>query len=188
VTVAPLPRVLALNKPRGVLVSTVPEAGATTVFALLEPPFDRWWCAGRLDKDTQGLLLLCDDPGWAQRLMEPDGVPKTYVATVRGLPTDEDLEPIRRGGALLDGHPLRPVEVRRLGPAPHGKTRFELVLREGRRRQIRRQLYAAGHRVRHLIRLAVGPVHLGDLAPGEHRELSRNEVVALLAELERQRS
>lgn len=185
---APLPRVVALNKPRGVLVSTVPEAGATTVFALLAPPYDRWWCVGRLDKDTEGLLLLCDDPAFAQRLMEPDGVPKTYLATVRGLPTEEDLEPIRRGGDLLDGHPLRPVEVRRLGPELRGKSRLELVLREGRRRQIRRQLYAAGHRVRHLVRLAVGPVHLGDLAPGEQRELSRNEVAALLAELERQRA
>lgn len=182
------PRILALHKPRGTLVSRAPEAGATTVFELLRPPYADWWCSGRLDKDSEGLLLLCDDPRWAHRLAAPDGLPKTYVATVRGLPSEEDLEPMRRGGQPLDGRPLRPVEVRLLEAGPRGATRFEVVLREGRHRQVRRQFLATRHTVQRLVRVAIGPIRLGSLAPGEHRELSRAEVNAVAVELERERA
>lgn len=182
-----VPRVLALHKPRGVLVSRAPEAGATTVFELVGAPFDRWWCAGRLDKDSEGLLLLCDDPRWAHRLAAPGGLPKTYVATVRGRPSEADLEPMRRGGELLDGRPLRPVEVRLLTAGPRGRTRFEVVLREGLHRQVRRQFLATRHTVQRLERVAIGPLRLGDLPPGAHRELGRDEVTALLVELARER-
>ena len=175
----PLPRVAAFHKPPGVLVSRVSEAGAPTVRSLLPEPFCDWWCVGRLDKDSEGLLLLCDDPRWAQRMMEPGGVAKTYRVTVRGLPTEEELEPMRRGGVVLDGHPLLPVAVRRLGKAPPGGTHFEVVLHEGRHRQIRRLFLPGGHRVRRLVRVAVGPVTLAGLAAGEVRELGREEVEML---------
>jgi 23S rRNA pseudouridine2605 synthase len=174
-----LPRVAALHKPKGVLVSRVAEAGAPTVASLLAEPYRGWWCVGRLDKDSEGLLLLCDDPRWAQRLMDPGRLAKTYQVTVRGLPTEEDLAPMRRGGLLFDGHPLLPVEVRRLGCAPRGGTRVEVVLHEGRHRQIRRLFLQAGHRVRRLVRVAVGTVRLGELPPGGLRELSPEEVEML---------
>lgn len=183
----PLPRVLALHKPRGVLVSRAAEAGATTVFELVGPPFCQWWSAGRLDKDSEGLLLLCDDPRWAHRLAAPGGLSKTYVATVRGLPSEADLEPMRRGGELLDGRPLRPVEVRLLSAGPQGSTRFEVVLREGRHRQIRRLFLATRHTVQRLERVAIGPLRLAGLPPGAHRELGPTEVTALVAELAKER-
>jgi 23S rRNA pseudouridine2605 synthase len=180
-----LPRVLLLHKPRGVVVSTVAAAGERTVFELVPEPQRGWFCVGRLDKESEGALLFCSDSRWAQRLMDPGGVAKTYVVTVRGLPTEEDLAPMRRGGLVVDGAPLAPVEVRRLGKAPRGGTRLEVVLHEGRNRQIRRLFAAADLKVRRLVRVAVGPIVLGELAPGTGRELDEVEVTALLAALHR---
>jgi 23S rRNA pseudouridine2605 synthase len=179
----PPPRVFLYHKPRGVLVSTVAESGAPTVFSLLPEAQRSWFCVGRLDKESEGALLLCSDSRWAQRLMDPGGVAKTYVVTVRGLPLEGDLEPMRRGGLAAAGKLLAPVEVRRLGKAPRGGTRFEVVLREGRNREIRRLFAAAGFKVRRLVRVAVGPVELGGLAAGEGRELAVSEVEALLSAL-----
>lgn len=178
-----LPRVVAFHKPKGVLVSRVSEAGAPTVFSLLPEPYRGFWCSGRLDKDSEGLLLLADDPWTTQRLLSPGLVAKRYRVTVRGLPPEEKLAPLRRGGELLDGHLLRPVEVRRLGKAPRGGTRLDVVLHEGRNRQIRKLLFRIGHRVQRLVRTAVGPVELGTLAAGEARELEPDEVRELLATL-----
>ena len=172
-------RIYALNKPRKVVVSRVPEGGARTVFELLPGPCRDWFAVGRLDKDSEGLLLFCDDPRLAQRLMDPGGVAKTYLVTVVGLPGEEDLEPMRRGGLPIDSRPARPAEVRRLGKAPRGGTRLEVVLHEGRNREIRRLFAAAGFKVRRLVRTAVGPIDLGELPEGEGRELTPGEVAAL---------
>ncbi len=169
----------ALHKPRKVVVSRVREGGAPTVFELLAPPYSDWFAVGRLDKDSEGLLLLCDDARLAQRLMNPGGVPKTYTVTVGGFPGDEELASIRQGGIVVAGRAARPAEVRRLGKAPRGGTRFEVVLREGRNREIRRLFLAAGFKVRRLVRTAVGPIALGELPPGRGRELEPSEVAAL---------
>ncbi len=174
-------RVFALHKPRGFVVSRVREGGARTAFELLAEPYREWFAVGRLDKDSEGLLLLCDDPRLAQRLMDPGWVAKTYLVTVAGHPGEEDLEAVRRGGLHVDGHPLRPVEAARVGKAPRGGTRVSVVLHEGRNREIRRLFAAAGFKVRRLVRVAVGPVELGELPEGEGRELSRAEVAALSA-------
>lgn len=174
-------RVFAFSKPRGVLVSTVSQGGAPVIFDLLAEPFRGWTCVGRLDKDSEGLLLLSDDSRLAQRLMDPGGVAKTYRVAVRGFPRDEDLAAMRRGGLEVDGRPLRPVEVRRLGKAPRSGTRFEVVLREGRNREIRRLFLAAGFKVRRLVRVAIGPIALAPLEPGQGRELSDDEVEELIA-------
>jgi pseudouridine synthase len=171
--------VFAFHKPRKVVVSRVREGGAPTVFELLAPPYADWFAVGRLDKDSEGLLLLCDDARLAQRLMNPGGVPKTYNVTVGGFPGDEELAPIREGGIVVAGRASRPAEVRRLGKAPRGGTRFEVVLHEGRNREIRRLFLSAGFKVRRLVRSAVGPVALGELPPGEGRELEASEVAAL---------
>ncbi len=172
-------RVFALHKPRGFVVSRAREGGARTVFELLVAPFKDWFAVGRLDKDSSGLLLLCDDPRFAQRLMDPGGVPKTYVVTVQGHPREPDLDAVRRGGLVIEGRAARPAEVGRLGKAPRGGTRLEVVLHEGRNREIRRLFLAAGFKVRRLVRVSIGPVLLGDLPEGEGRELSPEEVVAL---------
>lgn len=177
------PRVFALHKPKGVVSSTVAEGGAPTVFSLLPERFAPWYAVGRLDKDSEGLLLFCDDSRWAQRLMDPGGVSKTYEVVVEGLPKDEDLAPLRRGGAELDGRTLLPIEIERAGRAPRGGTRLRVVLHEGRNRQIRRLLWKAGFRVRRLVRVAVGSLTLGSLAPREGRELDAGEVKRLLAPL-----
>jgi pseudouridine synthase len=180
VSAAATPRVLLLHKPRGVIVSTLPEGGAPTVFSLLPEERWSWCCVGRLDKDSEGALLFCSDSRRAQRLMDPGGIAKTYVVTVRGLPAEADLVPMRRGGFEVDGRPLSPAAVRRLGKAPRGGTRLEVVLHEGRNRQIRRMFAAAGFKVRRLVRVAVGPVALGDLPPGAWRELDEDEVARLM--------
>lgn len=168
-------RVFALHKPRGVVCSAVAEGGATPVYGLLPPAFRGWFAVGRLDKDSEGLLLFSDDAAFAQRLMNPGGVAKTYDVVVEGFPDDAALAPMRSGGTGMDGRMLRPVEVMRLGKAPRGGTRLRVVLHEGVNRQIRRLFRAAGHKVRRLKRVAVGPIELGELAPGEGREISSRE-------------
>ncbi len=163
------------------MVSRVREGGARTVFELLPDAVFDWFAVGRLDKDSEGLLLFCDDPRLAQRLMDPGVVAKRYLVTVTGFPREEELEPMRRGGLAIDGQPARPAEVRRLGKAPRGGTRFEVVLHEGRNREIRRLFLAAGFKVRRLVRTAVGPLELADLPEGEGRELTPVEVASLRA-------
>ncbi len=173
------PRIFALHKPRSFVVSRVREGGARTVFELLPEAYREWFAVGRLDKDSKGLVLFCDDARLAQRLMDPDGVAKTYLVTVHGFPREGDLDAVRRGGLVIDGRLTRPVEVRRLGKAPRGGTRLEVVLHEGRNREIRRLFADVGFKVRRLVRTAVGSLALDDLPEGEGRELFPEEVAAL---------
>jgi pseudouridine synthase len=169
------PRVFAFHKPRGVVCSAVAEGGATPVYGLLPPEFRAWFAVGRLDKESEGLLLFSDDAVFAQRLMDPGGVAKIYEVVVEGFPDDAALAPMRAGGAAMDGRFLRPVEVTRIGKAPRGGTRYRVVLHEGVNREIRRLFRAAGHKVRRLRRVAVGPVELGEMKEGEGREISSSE-------------
>jgi pseudouridine synthase len=175
------PRVYAFHKPRGVLSSRVSEAGARPLPDVLPATYRAWFAVGRLDKDSEGLLLLSDDARFAQALMDPGGVEKVYEVVVEGFPSEVALSPLRAGGTSLDGRVLRPVRVERLGKAPRGGTRYRVTLSEGVNREIRRLFRAIGHRVRRLVRVAVGPVALGDLAPGEGRELAPVEVDTLTA-------
>jgi 23S rRNA pseudouridine2605 synthase len=175
-----LVRVYAVHKPRGVICSRVAEGNTTTVFELLPEPFRGWFAVGRLDKDSEGLLLFANDSGLAQRLMDPGGAAKTYVVTVQGLPSEMALESIRRGGLVIDGKAVGSAEVRRLGKAPRGGTHLEVVLHEGRNRQIRRSFAAVGFKVRRLVRVGIGPVVLGALPAGQGRELAPAEVDAML--------
>ncbi|MCU0291553.1 MAG: pseudouridine synthase [Thermoanaerobaculaceae bacterium] len=174
-------RVYAFHKPRGVVVSRVPEGRAPTLFALLQRPYCEWFAVGRLDQDSEGLVLLCDDSRVAQRLMDPGAVAKTYLVTVEGLPAEDALERLRNGGLALGTRLTRPIGVARLGKAPRGGTRLDVVLHEGINRQIRRCFHLIGHRVRRLVRVGVGPIPLGELEPGTGRELALEEVTLLLA-------
>src|SRR5439155_18213452 len=127
---------------------------------------------------SEGLLILTNDSHLAERLTEPDQhVPKTYHVTVRGTPTDEDLRQLRQGVDLSDGR-TRPVQIRLLEQLPT-EAIVEMVLTEGRNRQIRRMWSALGYKVRRLVRVAVGGFQLGDLPAGEVRLLDADELRAL---------
>lgn len=174
------PRVVAVHKPREVVVSRVRERGSPTLFERLPQPYQSWYAVGRLDKDSEGLLLLVNDPWLAQHWMNPGVLAKRYWVTVEGFPDEAHLDVLRRGGIDFWGRRSLPAQVRRMGKAPRGGTRLEVVLHEGINRQIRRSFQRIGHRVRRLRRIAVGPIELDGLGPGEFRELSREEVGALV--------
>ena len=164
---------LMLHKPAGVVTTASDPQGRRTVLDLVDAP-QRVFPVGRLDRDTTGLLLLTNDGELANRLAHPrHGVDKTYVADVDGDPTTEALRRLAEGVRLDDGV-TAPARARRLGPG-----RVELVIHEGRNRQVRRMCEAVGHPVRLLHRTAYGPLILGSLAPGRWRPLTPDEVDAL---------
>jgi 23S rRNA pseudouridine2605 synthase len=165
--------VWAVNKPAGV-VSTAREPGERPAVVELVRTEARLYPVGRLDADTTGLLLLTNDGELANRLTHPRyEVPKTYRVRLRESIADRDLERLRGGVELEDG-PTAPAAVKRLG-----KQEFEITLREGRNRQVRRMVEAVGSEVSALQRISFGPLALGDLPEGQARRLSDSEVVAL---------
>jgi 23S rRNA pseudouridine2605 synthase len=134
---------------------------------------------GRLDRDTSGLLILTNDHRLGQRLSDPvHGVAKTYHARVAGVPERAALQALREGVPLGDGATSRPAGVRVLGASRAG-TWLEIVLREGRNRQVRRMCAAVGHEVLELARVAIGGLSLGALPAGEWRRLQAEEVASL---------
>lgn len=176
---------IAFNKPFNVLCQFTdrsdPPRRTLAGFGL--PP--RVYAAGRLDYDSEGLLLLTDDGALANRLTDPrHKQPKTYWVQVEGTPTQAQLEALRNGVVLNDG-PTRPAQVERLNPAPtlwerDPPVRFRktvpdawlsLTITEGRNRQVRRMTAAVGLPTLRLVRMAMGDARLGDLAPGEWRPL-----------------
>jgi pseudouridine synthase len=151
--------------------------GRQTVADLVRSPV-RVYPVGRLDAETTGLLLLTNDGDLAHRLSHPSsGVVKTYQATVRGLPSNFELERLRRGIQLEDGM-TAPASVRLLRGGERTSV-IELSIHEGRNRQVRRMLEAIGHRAVALHRPSYGPLALGSLAVGHVRALTRTEVAAL---------
>jgi len=170
--------VYALHKPAGVVSTAHDTHGRRTVVDLVPGAGGhRLYPVGRLDADTTGLLLLTDDGDLAHHLTHPRfEVAKTYRARVGGGPvSDRALARLREGVDLDDGR-TAPARVRRLGPG-----RLELILREGRKRQVRRMCEAVGHPVLELRRVAFGPLALGDLPPGAARRLTEEEVERLRA-------
>ena len=168
----PLAHVL-LHKPPGVVTTARDPQGRPTVVGLVGHEA-RVVPVGRLDVDTTGALLLTNDGQLAHRLAHPRyGVEKTYVADVEGAPDDAALRALAEGVELEDGRTAS-ARVRRLG-----RSRVELVLHEGRNRQVRRMLEAVGHPVRRLHRSAYAGLTTTGLAPGEWRELTPEEVSSL---------
>ena len=165
-----------LNKPDGVVTTADDPQGRPTVVALV-PAEPRVFPVGRLDRHTEGLLILTNDGALAQLLTHPShGVPKEYVAEVAGgTPAPGALRALRQGVELEDG-PTAPAEV---GVLTEGVLR--LVIHEGRNRQFRRMCDAIGHPVQRLVRTRIGPVRDTTLAPGRWRALSGAEVRALAA-------
>ena len=173
--------VLALHKPVGFITSRGDPGGRATVYDLLGG-FGRWvFPVGRLDRDTSGLLILTNDHRLGQRLSDPEhGVAKTYHALVEGVPDPAALRALCEGVPLRGGVTSRPAGVRVLGASRAG-TWLEIVLREGRNRQVRRMCAAVGHDVLQLSRVAVGDLALGALPAGEWRRLLPDEIPLLQA-------
>jgi 23S rRNA pseudouridine2605 synthase len=163
-----------LNKPAGVVTTARDPQGRTTVVELVQHT-SRVVPVGRLDADTTGALLLTNDGDLAHRLAHPRyEVDKVYEIECWTQPTDSDLQRLRDGVELDDG-PTRPAEVRRIDGA-----RIELTIHEGRNRQVKRMLEAVGHRVKRLHRSRYANLTVDGLAPGEWRELGRDEAHALV--------
>jgi len=171
---------LAFNKPRGVVTSMDDELGRADISDYLQGRTERLFHVGRLDADTEGLLLLTNDGDLAHRLQHPRyGVLKTYLAQIPG-PVPRDLGKRLREGVELEDGPAA-VDSFRIVDSQPGKALVELVLHEGRKHIVRRMLAEVGHPVISLVRTQVGPIRLGDTRPGRWRALSSAEVGALYA-------
>src|SRR5579883_765805 len=169
-----------VNKPRGYLCTNHDPSGRPRAIDLVPHISQRVYTVGRLDEDSEGLLLLTNDGDLANRLMHPRfGVEKTYHVQVAGHPSREDIEQLLKGVWLSDGH-VRARRVRRL-KAQGESIWLEIVLNEGKNREIRRMLARLGHKVLKLRRIAIGPVRLDKLRRGKARRLTSDELRRLRA-------
>jgi pseudouridine synthase len=180
---------ILLNKPRGYVTTVSDPQQRDTVLDLLPGGLRRGVKpVGRLDVQTEGLLLLSDDGDLARQVTHPSsGCEKEYVVKVSGVPAERDLERLRRG-IRLEGRPTRPCRIERIATtrsAGEGNSWLRVVLTEGRTRQIRRMLEIIGHPVSKLKRVAIGPIRDDGLPTGAHRRLADREVRALRASLRR---
>ena len=180
---------IAFHKPYGILSQFTPEPGSKWgTLAAFRLPKDVY-PLGRLDADSEGLLLLSDEKGLNTRLLDPDhGHPRTYWAQVENIPSAEALQKLAQG-VSIQGYRTKPGQAQLLSPQPIVPPRdppirerksvpdrwIELTLTEGKNRQVRRMTAAAGHPTLRLMRMRIGKLELGDLAPGQWRELTPNE-------------
>jgi 23S rRNA pseudouridine2605 synthase len=170
---------LALNKPRGVVSTMSDPEGRRTLADLVADRPERLFHVGRLDTDTEGLILLTNDGDFAQRVAHPSyELAKTYVAEVDGVVRKGTLTRLR-GGVVLDDGPVD-VSAAKLVSSTADRSIVELVIHEGRNRIVRRLLDEVGHPVRRLTRTAIGPVQLHGLGSGQLRDLTRDELGELL--------
>lgn len=173
--------VLMLYKPRGVVSTSSDEAGRKTVQAFVSELPYRLYNVGRLDLNSEGLLLLTNDGELANHLMHPRyKVEKTYRVVCDGTLSVTEIATLTNGVMLDDGM-TAPAKVTNVRSATTGGTAFSITIREGRNRQIRRMLEAVGHRTLRLKRERYGNLRLGDLRPGEWRYLTKEEIEALKA-------
>jgi 23S rRNA pseudouridine2605 synthase len=185
--IEPQPKIyLMVNKPRGTLTTASDEKGRATVYAMLEktsesgtkgPAESQPWVApvGRLDKASEGLLLLTNDPEWAALITAPEThLDKTYHVQIGTVADEEFVQALVRGVRTKDAEVLRAKRARLLR-AGQKNCWLEIILDEGKNRQIRRMIEGMGADVLRLIRVAIGPLHLGDLAKCEYRALTADE-------------
>ena len=177
-------RYLLLNKPKGFVTTLADPEGRPTVLDLVPPQFRRALVpVGRLDYQTEGLLLLTDDGEFANRIAHPRyGCRKVYAVKVKGVPPERELDRLRRG-VVLEGERTAPARIRRArppaGPREGGNSWWLVELAQGRTRQIREMFFRVGHPVQKLRRIAIGPLSDERLPVGACRELSEREVEAL---------
>jgi 23S rRNA pseudouridine2605 synthase len=172
-------RYLALNKPRGLITTARDERGRRTVYDCLGEE-DAWLApVGRLDQVSEGLLFFTNDPDWAHRLLNPaSALSKVYHVQVSRYLTDAEIERLQSGIMLEDGRLARAEEVKLLRQGTRNCW-LEITLHQGLNRQIRRMVQALGGEVLRLVRVAIGPVSLGNLAKGESRPLTETELRAI---------
>jgi 23S rRNA pseudouridine2605 synthase len=173
---------LLLNKPRGYVTTRADPQRRPTVIDLLKGVREYVYPVGRLDFDSEGLLLLTNDGDLAMRLSHPShSVPRVYEAHVLGVPDARDLARLAHG-MIVEGRRTGPADVRMLSPAQEAarnRAILRITIREGRNRQVRRMCEAIGHPVTELRRVAIGPIGDRKLQPGRWRELTRSEVEKL---------
>ncbi|UPG88714.1 rRNA pseudouridine synthase [Luteibacter aegosomaticola] len=176
---AAAPVYLVMNKPRGIVVSASDERGRDTVYSLLEGAGLPWLGpVGRLDKASEGLLLLSNDTVWAAGITDPaTHVPKTYHVQVAGHPDENTIEAMLKG-VVDEGEPLRAGAAALLRQGEKNAW-LEVTLDEGRNRHIRRLMQVLGFDVQRLVRVAIGELPLGELPKGQWRHLTDSEVAAL---------
>lgn len=181
-------RYILFHKPYGVLSQFTPEDGARSLLEFNLPK--NVYPAGRLDKDSEGLLLLTDDGPLIEKLLNPKNEkPKTYWVLVERVPTEEELERMRRGLKIED-YTTKPCQVKILDPQPEVPPRdppvrlrktvqdiwIEVTIVEGKNRQVRKMTAAIGHPTLRLIRISSANLVLGNLLPGEWKEIDNNEI------------
>jgi len=177
-------RYILLHKPRGYITTRSDPEGRPTVLDLLRGVREYIYPVGRLDYDSEGLLLLTNDGELAARLTHPrHEVDKVYEARVRGIPDAHTLERLEKG-VTIDGHRTAPAKVRLIDPpkkrpTENEQSRIELAIHEGRQRQVRKMFDAVGHPVVRLKRVRIGPIEDPDIPSGHWRELTPQEVARL---------
>jgi 23S rRNA pseudouridine2605 synthase len=178
---------ILLNKPRGYLSSVSDPDGRPLVLDLLPPSLGRVYPVGRLDFNTEGLLLLTNDGDFTNLITSArNKVEKVYEAKVRGVPDEKSIERLRRGVTLDDGVRTAPAKIRRLGETATN-TWFEILLHEGKNQQIRRMFDLIGNSVIKLRRSRIGTLRDDSLRPGAWRRLDENEIKGLMKPPLRQR-
>jgi 23S rRNA pseudouridine2605 synthase len=173
---------VALHKPKGYVTTRLDTYGRRTIYDLLPDKYQSLFHVGRLDRDSEGLLLLTNDGDTANRLLHPSfGTTKEYLVDVEGKMTNEEMERLLSGVQLEEGL-AKAEEVTRLHPVDVDIFRVRIVLREGKKREIRRMMDAIDHPVRRLSRRRFGPVELGELPSGKWRVLAPQELSAISRE------
>ncbi len=172
---------LMLNKPAGYLTTRRDERGRPTVMELVADLPDTIYPVGRLDLETEGLLLFTNDGDFAYRLLHPSHeVEKTYLAWVKGVPRDDAIQRLRQGVTIPSGT-TAPAKIKRLRENKDGtSTKFEVVIHEGKKRQVRLMFKAMGHPVIRLKRTRIGNLGLGTLPLGQYRVLTPDEISELM--------
>ena len=169
---------LMLNKPAGYVTTVRDERGRPTVMALVSDISERIYPVGRLDLDTEGLLLMTNDGDFAHRILHPSHeIQKTYVASVEGHPNRREIQRLQEGIEIEDGI-ITSAKVNQIGKK-EGQTQFKVVIHEGKKRQIRRMFHAISHDVLHLKRVGIGSLSLGRLSTGKYRPLTPTEIESL---------
>ncbi|HEU0076586.1 MAG TPA: pseudouridine synthase, partial [Longimicrobiaceae bacterium] len=167
---------LALHKPKGYVTTRIDPYDRRTVYDLLPEKYHGLFHVGRLDRDSEGLLLLTNDGELANRFLHPShGITKEYDGIVTGKPTDAALRQLVEGVELEDGV-AHAESAKLMGPAGNGLSRVKLVLREGKKREVRRMMTALGHEVTSLVRRRFGPIELGELPKGKYRIVAAEEL------------
>jgi 23S rRNA pseudouridine2605 synthase len=170
-------------KPRGVVTSLSDPEGRPTVNDFLRGIKERVFPVGRLDYDSEGMLILTNDGDFAHAIMHPSRkIPKTYLVKVKGVLQDEDLERLRKG-IRLDRTVTAPAKVKRLRKTQQNSW-IEMTIHEGKKRQIRRMLERVGHPVMRLMRIRIDGLEMGDLKPGMLRHIAQEEMRTIIEELD----